>query len=256
MSNPDAMPEPSMEEILASIRQIISEGEEEPATPEARPSRAAQVAPAPKAVEPPPEPEDDPYAIAAGAEPEPAVEDDDEVFDLTDEMVSAPAAPSNPIPFPQPVRSDPAESGPARRPSAPQTTPTVSEVDEIEFRAAPAAAEAEDPEDVRPSVEAARQAQPDRAKSDREEAESAAWRSAASAQEAHETLLSSAAGEAVADAFGRLTRRPSSVDTRTMEEIVVDMMRPMLKDWLDDNLPLLVERMVRDEIERVSRGRR
>ena len=34
-----------------------------------------------------------------------------------------------------------------------------------------------------------------------------------------------------------------------------DMMRPMLKNWLDDNLPSLVERLVREEIERVSRRR-
>jgi cell pole-organizing protein PopZ len=34
------------------------------------------------------------------------------------------------------------------------------------------------------------------------------------------------------------------------------MLRPMLKTWLDNNLPPMVERMVREEIERVSRGRR
>jgi cell pole-organizing protein PopZ len=34
------------------------------------------------------------------------------------------------------------------------------------------------------------------------------------------------------------------------------MMRPMLKTWLDDNLPALVERLVRTEIERVARGGR
>jgi len=34
------------------------------------------------------------------------------------------------------------------------------------------------------------------------------------------------------------------------------MLRPMLKSWLDDNLPSLVERLVRSEIERVSRGGR
>jgi cell pole-organizing protein PopZ len=36
---------------------------------------------------------------------------------------------------------------------------------------------------------------------------------------------------------------------------VREMLRPMLKGWLDDNLPGLVERLVRAEIERVSRGR-
>jgi cell pole-organizing protein PopZ len=34
------------------------------------------------------------------------------------------------------------------------------------------------------------------------------------------------------------------------------MLRPMLKKWLDDNLPTIVERLVRVEIERVARGGR
>jgi hypothetical protein len=41
-----------------------------------------------------------------------------------------------------------------------------------------------------------------------------------------------------------------------LEAVIRDMLRPMLKEWLDDNLPPLVERLVREEIERVSRGRR
>jgi cell pole-organizing protein PopZ len=41
----------------------------------------------------------------------------------------------------------------------------------------------------------------------------------------------------------------------TLEDLVKQMLRPMLKDWIDDNLPQLVERLVRAEIERVSRGR-
>jgi cell pole-organizing protein PopZ len=40
-----------------------------------------------------------------------------------------------------------------------------------------------------------------------------------------------------------------------VDELVREMLRPMLKAWLDDNLPSLVERLVRAEIERVSRGR-
>ena len=40
-----------------------------------------------------------------------------------------------------------------------------------------------------------------------------------------------------------------------LEDLVREMLRPMLKAWLDDNLPGMVERMVRAEIERVSRGR-
>ncbi len=33
-----------------------------------------------------------------------------------------------------------------------------------------------------------------------------------------------------------------------------EMLRPMLKTWLDDNLPVIVERLVSAEIERVARG--
>ena len=38
----------------------------------------------------------------------------------------------------------------------------------------------------------------------------------------------------------------------TLEDMVRDEMRPILKEWLDSNLPALVERVVRAEIERVS----
>ncbi len=44
-------------------------------------------------------------------------------------------------------------------------------------------------------------------------------------------------------------------NARTLEDLVKEMLRPMLKAWLDDNLPGLVDRIVRAEIERVSRGR-
>ena len=54
------------------------------------------------------------------------------------------------------------------------------------------------------------------------------------------------------------TRSPIPVlsnNARTLEDLVKEMLRPMLKSWLDDNLPGLVERIVKAEIERVSRGR-
>ena len=44
-------------------------------------------------------------------------------------------------------------------------------------------------------------------------------------------------------------------NARTLEDLVREMLRPLLKGWLDDNLPGMVERIVRQEIERVSRGR-
>jgi cell pole-organizing protein PopZ len=73
-------------------------------------------------------------------------------------------------------------------------------------------------------------------------------------------LLSTTTSAAVDSAFGMLAQKAagqhSSVPApRSIEDVVQDMLRPMLKNWLDDNLPSLVERLVRAEIERVSRGR-
>jgi uncharacterized protein len=61
---------------------------------------------------------------------------------------------------------------------------------------------------------------------------------------------------AVDTAFNALGQTVLVQNARTLEDLVKEMLRPMLKSWLDDNLPILVERMVRAEIERVSRGRR
>jgi cell pole-organizing protein PopZ len=61
---------------------------------------------------------------------------------------------------------------------------------------------------------------------------------------------------AVASAFQQLTAKMLAGSTRNMEELAEEMLRPMLRNWLDANLPPLVERLVREEIERVSRGRR
>ncbi len=69
-------------------------------------------------------------------------------------------------------------------------------------------------------------------------------------------LLSHATDEAVGSAFNQLAHTVLSNNGRTLDDLVKEMLRPMLKVWLDDNLPTIVERMVRAEIERVSRGGR
>jgi cell pole-organizing protein PopZ len=68
-------------------------------------------------------------------------------------------------------------------------------------------------------------------------------------------LLSAATTQAVDSAFNTLAHTVLVQNARTLEDLVKEMLRPMLKSWLDDNLPGLVERLVRAEIERVSRGR-
>jgi cell pole-organizing protein PopZ len=68
-------------------------------------------------------------------------------------------------------------------------------------------------------------------------------------------LISAATTAAVDSAFNTLAQTVLVQNGRTLEDLVREMLRPMLKIWLDDNLPSLVERLVRTEIERVSRGR-
>lgn len=69
-------------------------------------------------------------------------------------------------------------------------------------------------------------------------------------------LLSAAAQDAVASAFDALAGTVRASNGRTLEDLMREMLRPMLKAWLDDNLPVIVERIVRAEIERVARGAR
>jgi hypothetical protein len=68
-------------------------------------------------------------------------------------------------------------------------------------------------------------------------------------------ILSRSTVSAVESAFNTLANTVLSNNARTLEDLVKEMLRPMLKSWLDDNLPGLVERIVKLEIERVSRGR-
>jgi hypothetical protein len=69
-------------------------------------------------------------------------------------------------------------------------------------------------------------------------------------------LLSSDVGANVTASFEELSRAMVSGNARKLDEVVEEILRPMLKTWLDSNLPQMVERMVREEIDRVSRGRR
>ena len=59
---------------------------------------------------------------------------------------------------------------------------------------------------------------------------------------------------AVGSAFNRLSETTKKHEP-TLEDVVRDTLRPMLKSWLEENLPSIVERMVQAEIERVTRGR-
>ncbi|MDB5529304.1 MAG: hypothetical protein JWR51_2407 [Devosia sp.] len=74
-------------------------------------------------------------------------------------------------------------------------------------------------------------------------------------EEVQKMLVSEATGEQVARSFDELAAALGQ-ERRSLDEVAQDMLRPMLQEWLDDNLPTLVERLVREEIERVARGPR
>ena len=67
-------------------------------------------------------------------------------------------------------------------------------------------------------------------------------------------LISASTVAAVDSAFNSLAHTVIGQNARTLEDLVKEMLRPLLKSWLDDNLPGVVDRIVRAEIERVSRG--
>lgn len=72
---------------------------------------------------------------------------------------------------------------------------------------------------------------------------------------AADSLLARETSASVSGAFSLLTETVKPAQPQTVEDLMKEMLRPMLKTWLDDNLPSLVERLVRTEIERVTRSR-
>ena len=74
-------------------------------------------------------------------------------------------------------------------------------------------------------------------------------------EKAESALLSPASGAKIGASFEALAESMLLRDPQMVERVTREMLRPMLKAWLDDNLPIVVERLVRAEIERVARGR-
>ncbi len=219
--------EPSMEEILASIRRIIADDESKVRTPE--PPKAAPVAaPPPRPVAPPPKPPEAVAPVRAPAPPPRPAASQDEIDAMLSGMdTAAPQANGKAVDDGVADVLDLTESmaAPASEPPVFRTVDGQSDVFFSEAAESPApAAPAEEPR-----------------RSSRALAESA--------------LMSSATSAAVDAAFSTLAHTVLTQNARTLEDLVTEMMRPMLKAWLDDNLPGLVERVVRTEIERVSRGR-
>jgi len=69
-------------------------------------------------------------------------------------------------------------------------------------------------------------------------------------------LLSTETDREVAASFQAFSATMSAPDPQRVEQMTRELLRPMLKAWLDENLPTLVERLVKAEIQRVARGGR
>lgn len=238
--------DPSMDDILASIRKIISDDEARAQMTNQRTSGPqAPGQPARLSVVPPPEsarpesprnepPRNEPRSRSAGQ---------DDVLLLTEDLMEDPKAPPHTPGFGAPPSLQPSSLQPAslQPPGAPLRS-----------------------EPPRP-VEALRPAEPVNLD---KTVMRAAERPRAPVPGPDAPLIDGSAAGAAADAFSRLSLAvqesvptPAAGDPgllvggkqQTVEDLVKEMLRPMLKDWLDSNLPGIVERYVEREIVRLTR---
>jgi len=71
-----------------------------------------------------------------------------------------------------------------------------------------------------------------------------------------EPLVGPSAAESAASAFGALAQHVTMpAEGRTLEEVVREMLRPLLKAWLDTHLPAIVQAKVDEEVARIARRR-
>ena len=256
MTQPAKVQEPSMEEILASIRRIIADDEAKPAAAE----KAAPLPPSPQPSSPPP--------AAAAAKPEKPAPAPAARAPAAPPAAPAPAKAAAPIAPPPPPAPAPAVSNSQDdidallngldeattpeeiRPAAPEPEPEADVLDLTDEMAlpdpAPQAAfkKVEPPDDLEFTETAAKAPLRDMA-----------FDLPPPSPMDSRPILSRSTVSAVESAFNSLAHTVLSNNARTLEDLVKEMLRPMLKSWLDDNLPGLVERIVKAEIERVSRGR-
>jgi hypothetical protein len=70
------------------------------------------------------------------------------------------------------------------------------------------------------------------------------------------SLVGAPAAQSASSAFGQLSRTVAMpADGRSLEDVVRELLRPLLRDWLDANLPGIVEKAVQLEVERIARRR-
>jgi cell pole-organizing protein PopZ len=268
--------EPSMEEILASIRRIIEESDtgrpdeiapqpvnsDDPPranAPEPQPvahlSEEAELPPREGIAVPPPAPRS--YATASGRPASPLqsklAERESARPASVAESQKLPTTPAEPQTKPVEDTVTPAGDIPEgflAPEASPEPTPDAGPPEQ-EFIAEPVGVASEidfaEPSEASPTSTAPATERP---------VENVDEGVSLDLQRALEPILSETAERQVSAAFDDLSFAVRSEQRRSFDEIAQEIMRPLLQDWLDNNLPTLVERLVREEIERVARGGR
>ncbi len=229
MSQSDKGQEPSMEEILASIRRIISDDKDEEAPEEAPAEETAEaVSPAPAAAAPATQAETPAATPEAAPEATPADAPTD--VPATDDSL---------------VLTDIAEEAPPAQAPPPPSSEDLAEAGRDAFLQEAAAPAAGKP--VEKTVPALRS----------DDLDAKVYK--AMQEDVGRSLLSPPIKEKSTSTFAELA---GAIHARgfnlgnmdmTLEDLIRDLLRPHLKEWLDQNLPSIVERLVRAEIERMSR---
>ena len=257
-----------MEEILASIRRIIAEGEREAqATPPAEPTSTV-----PEATKAPP-PAAEPIASPA---PEPEilvltqmVQDDGSVVSLQAALPAAPTPSEEIGSAPVFAASEPTSGAASATEPEPDAVPPVVEQSRIEVAVENVAAGVSDALSApsAPAVdvgfatpEISEESIYERVELSLTTTPLAEERTAVPADApkkpeivSEEALAASTAAlSQLAQSVSR-TREPAPGQSKTVDELVREAVEPMLKQWLDANLPRIVERMVREAIDRVVR---
>lgn len=192
----EAHKEPSMEEILSSIRKIISDDD--------APEGAAEV-----------------EAADDGVELVDADENDFEEFTLDDIEPEVATLPEEEYsPFEDEIA--------AEEPVVPEPEPVVFEEVEPEPVEAPPMAVPPMPTEESPAMAA-----------------SPAYEST--------VLTEETTADAAAGALGKLISKMDIGGENTLEGMVRELLKPMMKEWLDDNLPKIVEEKVEAEVQRIAR---
>lgn len=230
---PDKRPsEPSMEEILASIRRIIADDQSLPRAESAEP---VDVVPASHGSSSPPEPVPihvlHPVAsldLAQDDQSDATVRHHEQALTLAEAMARGS------ISAPQYAGLDGLDH------AATHLAPEASPVPTLEPQSEPAIPALPEPEEAPPVTDQ----------------DSHADSNGAAPIETGEPhrVISTVTQHSVVSAFNTLAAARLASNSEELRAMAKDMLRPLLLTWLDDNLPALVERLVREEIERVVHG--